>query len=57
MVKTFSDFPEISDIFPYLDLYSIERVYFCAVINEFDYVFSENGLLAYKDGQFLAQQV
>ena len=29
----------------------------CAVLQEFDYVFSENGLVAYKDAQLLAEQV
>jgi phosphomannomutase len=28
----------------------------CAVVGEWDYVFSENGLVAYKEGKLLAQQ-
>lgn len=30
---------------------------FCAVIQNMDYVFAENGLVAYKDGQLLGVQV
>lgn len=29
----------------------------CAVIQNLDYVFAENGLVAYKDGQLLCVQV
>lgn len=28
-----------------------------AVIEKYDYVFAENGLVAYKDGKFLSKQV
>lgn len=36
-----------------------ELLSFClfAVIEKYDYVFSENGLVAYKDGKFLSKQV
>ena len=30
---------------------------FFSVISDFDYVFSENGLVAYQDGTFVAKQV
>lgn len=36
-----------------------EWLSFClfAVIEKYDYVFPENGLVAYKDGKFLSKQV
>jgi hypothetical protein len=50
-------FPKFLNIFHFSTNLRANAWILCTVINEFDYVFSENGLLAYKDGQFLAQQV
>jgi hypothetical protein len=38
------------------DLHKIKEQIGDDVIDTFDFVFSENGLMAYKDGQFLAEQ-
>lgn len=32
-------------------------ILFCAVIDDYDYVFSENGLVAHKDGKLVGSQV
>ncbi|THG10811.1 hypothetical protein TEA_002094 [Camellia sinensis var. sinensis] len=38
-----------------LTFYSMFAI--CAVINDYDYVFAENGLVAYKDGKLIGTQV
>lgn len=35
----------------------LNRVFVYAVINDYDYVFSENGLVAHKEGKLIGTQV
>lgn len=39
-----------------MDGCNFDRKRVCAVLSDFDYVFSENGLVAYKRGQLVAVQ-
>lgn len=35
----------------------LNLIFCCAVIDDYDYVFSENGLVAHKDGKLIGTQV